>query len=377
MARLRYKSLYKYPHYLRKEMEMFKKQKKQVFVFGIVVILSISLATPISKAALDIDWIAITSSKNFLDGLPKGTEPWCFKIQVQVADTGNLHHINVTEPGSSTPFTLDPGPGGYWDLWPPPEYPSLSDLRGDYPEGIYTFEFLDIDDVLVKTVNLDYNGIPGPPESPVDFTYPSFNGQMGISTNPTFTWTVDSSAGDALMLGLRDVIIDDEIYWDDIASITTTSWTPGSLLAGRAYELDVYLINVKNLESGPAFPTMIVDGDQFEYALMIEYLNEITFTTAPTDTLSGLVWMVSGSDFGYSLEEGNFVYFLSLGPVWYYNFTTGLWDSEGPAGLVYVDWPFMYEIATGSLWFVLPPVSGLWVYHFSTSQWEFLPRIIP
>ena len=97
----------------------------------------------------------------------------------------------------------------------------------------------------------------------------------------------------------------------------------------------------------------------------------------PIDTLSGLVWMVSGTDFGYSLEEGNFVYFLSSGPVWYYNFTTGLWDSEGPADLVYVDWPFMYEIATGSFWFVLPPVSGLWVYHFSTGQWGFLPQIIP
>ncbi len=97
----------------------------------------------------------------------------------------------------------------------------------------------------------------------------------------------------------------------------------------------------------------------------------------PIDTLSGLVWMESGSDFGYSLEESNFVYFLSFGPVWYYNSTTGLWDLEGPAGLVYVGWPFMYEIATGSLWFVLPPVSGLWVYHFSTGEWGLLPRIIP
>ena len=87
--------------------------------------------------------------------------------------------------------------------------------------------------------------------------------------------------------------------------------------------------------------------------------------------------MESGGDFGYSLDENDLVYFVSFWPVWYYNFTTGLWDPYGPVGWVYVDWPFLYDFDSSSPWFALPPVDGLWVYHFSTGQWELLPRIIP
>jgi len=359
---------------------MYKEQKNLIFIFYIVAILCISLATPVAKAALDIDWIWITSSKSFSDGLPMGTEPWCFKIQVQVTDTGSVHSIDITKPGASTPFTLSSAPGGYWDLWPLPVYASLAELRLDYPEGIYTFEFRDIDGVLVRTVNLDYSDLPEKPSYPVDFIYPSENGQI-ISTNPTFTWDVDDGAGDALMMGLRDLIIGDEIYWNDLTSITTTSWTPGPLLAVRWYELDVYLVNVKHLQSGPALPTMTVDNDQFEYALMIEYLNKIDFLTHPEiGTLSGWVWMSGGSSVGYSLDEDNWLYFYSPEPgwiVWNYNFNTGQWVPGEPLGWFYIDWPFYYALDTGDLWFVLPPESGLWVYHFSTEQWELLPPIIP
>ena len=41
-----------------------KEQKKQVLVFGIVAILGISLATPVAKAALDIERISINSHKD-------------------------------------------------------------------------------------------------------------------------------------------------------------------------------------------------------------------------------------------------------------------------------------------------------------------------
>ena len=107
------------------------------------------------------------------------------------------------------------------------------------------------------------------------------------------------------------------------------------------------------------------------------HLLELQVITEPaTGTLSGWVWIDGSSDFGYSSDEGDLVYFLSFGPVWSYNSTTG-WGPDGPAGWVYVNWPFLYEFATTNLWFVLPPESGLWVFHFSTSQWELLPRIIP
>ena len=94
--------------------------------------------------------------------------------------------------------------------------------------------------------------------------------------------------------------------------------------------------------------------------------------------LSGWIFMPPDvPDFGYSLDEDSLLYFYSFVPVWNYNLTTGEWNTEGAKGLIYVDWPFIYEFDTGTLWFALPPESGLWVYHFSTGQWEVLPRIIP
>jgi len=105
------------------------------------------------------------------------------------------------------------------------------------------------------------------------------------------------------------------------------------------------------------------------------------FTITAPDTLSGWVWMADMPDeyaFGYSLDEGDWVYFYSFEQtVWNYNFTTGQWVEEGPVGWIYGDWPFYYMLDTSSLMYAIPPVSGLWVYHFCTGEWTVLPRIIP
>jgi hypothetical protein len=99
------------------------------------------------------------------------------------------------------------------------------------------------------------------------------------------------------------------------------------------------------------------------------------FTTEP---LSGLIYMPPAvSDIGYSLDEADLLYFYSSAPVWNYNFATGQWNTKGPKGLIYANWPFIYEFDTATLWFALPPVDGLWVYHFSTSQWLISPQIMP
>jgi len=59
LARLRYISLYKYHHYLRKEIEIFKEQKTNIFMMSLLSILIISLNTPVAQAALDIDGIYV------------------------------------------------------------------------------------------------------------------------------------------------------------------------------------------------------------------------------------------------------------------------------------------------------------------------------
>jgi len=107
-------------------------------------------------------------------------------------------------------------------------------------------------------------------------------------------------------------------------------------------------------------------------------VGDITITTTVPATLSGWIYMPPDvPDIGYSLNEDNLIYYYSSEPVWYYNFTTGLWDTDGPVSWIYVDWPFIYESDTDTYWFAYPPVDGLWVYHFSTDQWEQLPQIIP
>jgi len=94
--------------------------------------------------------------------------------------------------------------------------------------------------------------------------------------------------------------------------------------------------------------------------------------------LSGWVYMPPDApDFGYSLNEDDLVYFYSFDFVQSFNTATGGWSVHMPIGWIYIDWPFYYELDTDTLMFALPPESGIGVYHFSTGQWEVLPRIIP
>lgn len=225
---------------------------------------------------LDIDWISITSYKKHVDGTPI-SHPWRFETWVDLLDPGDLDHIDVT--GPSVSFTMTQNGPNSWGYNSPAGYLSLPDLRTDYPEETYTLEFCNSSDVVLKTIILDYSLLPPEPLNPVNFTYPATNGTTIIDTNPTYTWILDSNDEDALMLLLQDVAADAELYYEVPVSITTTSWSPGPLLPDREYELEVSVLNVKDWEGGPAFPTATADGDEFQYSLMIEYLNTIMFTT--------------------------------------------------------------------------------------------------
>ncbi len=354
---------------------MLKEQKKQVFVFGVMAVLSVSLATSVAKAALDIEKIDMCSQKDHLDGTPY-SNPWRFEVCIDLVDPGTLHHINVTSPAGLILFTIYEDNGRWVHKSWPILYPTLTALQTVYPTGLYTFDFRDSTDSLIKSVELDYSGI-SEPGSAVDFTYPSYDGQTGINyNNPIFTWTIDSGAGDALGILLKDD--DDNGIYDQIpAMMDVLSWQPGPLNPVQNYWLYVTVVNVKDWSGGPNWPVKSVGGDEFEYLLHIGYMNKIGFTTAPV-TLSGWIYMPPGvPDFGYSLDEANLLYFFSSEPVLNYNINTGQWNTVGPEGWIYVNWPFIYELFTGHLWFALPPVSGLWVFHFCTGQWEMLPRIIP
>ncbi len=255
---------------------MYQNQKANILVLSIVAVLAISLATPVAQADLDIDWIVITSIKEYVDGAAWDV-PWAFEMWVDVVSPGSLDHIDVT--GSAT-FTI-PKYEGSWD-WSSGYYGFLTDLRAAYPLGAYTLNFQNSSDVSLNTVTLDLTGLSEEPSlNPVNFIYPASDGATGIILNPTLTWTVNGGVdGNALMMFLEDVD-DEQFYRADPVAITETEWPVGPLIAGREYELEVSVCEVKDLGAGPSWPTDTQGGDTFSYTLMNEYLNEIEFTTVP------------------------------------------------------------------------------------------------
>lgn len=249
---------------------------------------------------IDIDLLGISATKQFRDGVPQGDLPWSLDITVRMADSDNLHHIDVTKPEASEPFVTlyeEAGSPSMWGCSLDDDYATLTDLRDVYKDGPYKFEFYTIDNTVIRSLDIDYTNLPGEPDEPVEFTYPTTNGQTGISINPTFTWSVSPDAGDALMT----VIDNDEIfYFDAPVPTSSTSWAPGDLVADHQYELDVFVINIKDWAGGPGFPTMTDStGDTFSYAHTIEYLNEIEFTTQllndPTEEIEEILDFIDES----------------------------------------------------------------------------------
>ncbi len=261
---------------------MFKKQKKGILVLSIVVFLAISLVASLAEMELDIEWIGITSYKEWGDGIPKDAEPCEFDIWAHVVYPGTLHRIDITKPGASSPFMMmyEATNPGWWDEWDPSfdiEYPSLSALRAVYPKGFYALDFRDIGSGLIESLSFDYSIPPNKPTGEVDFIHLSTIDQSGISINPTFTWSVNPGPGDALMMLLEDLT-----YRDVPVSMSSISRTPGSLLASWEYELDISVFNIKDL--GPKTASSTTTGyttDTSSRSLITERLKEINFSPIP------------------------------------------------------------------------------------------------
>jgi hypothetical protein len=260
--------------------------------FALFLTLLLTASAP--AGPLDIDEVLIMTEYEFVDGVPVGALPWDFELSVHVRDSGALHHIDVAKPGGGTYTVFETEPNG-WEH--NEEFATLADLRTAHPEGTYTLEFRDSANASLTTVSLDYT--ISAPTNPAEFTYPSFNGQAGISTNPTFTWTVPIDAGDFLYMGIDEAAEEgDEVYFAGPVAMATQAWSPGRLTPNHTYQLDVGVSRVKDWE-GPDLPTMTVDGDEFYYILTFDYHNEIDFTTAESLILPlevGQVWEYQTTD---------------------------------------------------------------------------------
>lgn len=236
---------------------------------------------PALAKPLDIDRIKIVTMHGNHAGVPVSL-PWDFDIGVHVFNAGKnarkLDHIHITKPGDSVPFyIMFEGKPGVWEFESSPsDFPSLEAVRALYPEGVYTFEFHSSKHKLLRTISLDYSGL-SLPTSPVDFTYPSVDGQTNVSTNPTFTWNA-GVGGNALLVSVEDELTEDTAYQGAPVPTDTLSVSPGPLLPNRTYGLSVAVLSLKDWTGG-GWPTTRVKGDKFAYDLRIDNRNRILFTT--------------------------------------------------------------------------------------------------
>jgi len=247
-----------------------------------IVLLAVSLCVPAFAGPLDIGGINIVTEYELVDGVEVDLHPWDFEIEVTFVDIGAVDHVDVFKPGEASSSATFAGSGLEWEF-DPDDRATLALLRDDWPEGIYRLEFCRNDNEVVRSVSLDYSGL-AEPTSAVDYTYPSVNNQTGISTNPTFTWTVAPGAGDVLAMGVDDLVADDTVYFLAPAPLTMDSWSPGPLLPSHPHDLNVDVSTIKDW-TGSGLPTMTVGSDTFAYGLIFTYFNEIAFVTGPSSAL--------------------------------------------------------------------------------------------
>jgi len=253
----------------------------------------VTFTTESPPSDLDIDWICMTSSKTHTAGAAV-TDPWKLEIWVYLVDAGSLDHIDIYKPGSSTPFVTlyEDGPVR-WGDYNSSSHPTLESLQIEFPPGNYIYVLCDSSNTILKTVVLDYSGIPDGPTGPANITYPSHEA-TDIPVNPTITWEAPPGDVGALIMTVQDDETDIDIYETVIPSDDTISWTPGPLLPERQYDLELSACAAKDW-SGGALPTTTVGDDTFAYLLMIEHLNETTFRTGEAPGISATLEIDDGT----------------------------------------------------------------------------------
>jgi len=263
-------------------------------------------------------------------------------------------------PAESYVITIDPG-----------AFPDFTDLTDAYTDVTLIAEVPDIPGSFVSNISDEFD--------PTEFilAHPDGGSSSTWTDHPTFVKIFRAE------FSIETAFVSVDMRDGNIVSLPHLVPSTGVL---EAYDAGGLLLETVSatLESKKEYQTLSITRATPDIAFIRAYgtgpdqenCANISLLTYDLTTVSGWVWMDGSSDFGYSLNEGNLVYFFAPWPVLYYNSTTGFWDTDGPVDWVYVDWPFLYDF-TDTLWFALPPVEGAWVYHYSTHHWEFLPRTLP
>lgn len=97
-------------------------------------------------------------------------------------------------------------------------------------------------------------------------------------------------------------------------------------------------------------------------------------TLSAFGVMSGWMYALPSQPYFYVQNEASWVYVHEV-PMQFYNTLTMTWSSVGPEEWMYVQWPYVFSINAGAWVYVLPPATGLWVFHFNSGTWENLPRL--
>ncbi|MHC4536161.1 MAG: hypothetical protein ACYS6K_19595 [Planctomycetota bacterium] len=275
---------------------------------------------------------------------------WGVHLLQNISSDGGIRYEFDAYASSSGTVTTPPG-----EILPLGEYeePSLAALLARFPDGIYTF-----DDGDGGIYEAELSG-PFPGEFP-NITFYAFNlaGDLVINWDP---WLLGKSNP------VICVMMDDSDYYVELDSGAT-----GHVISASEIPSSNPLSGTVQFKNRVIEP--IDHGDKIKGSSFIMF-------SGSGPPVSGLIWMpeVPGEGYaiGYSLDEMDWLYFFSYETTWSYNIATGEWVPYRPVGWIYIDWPFYYILDSGYLMLAIPPASGLWVYHFSTSEWTVLPRIIP
>ena len=272
-------------------------------------------------------------------------------------DSGSLEEWIANTTASNVAVVNSGGnPGGYLYSWGTGLVPGTLDIGAQTFKTVFTVDF---SAKGVKGVSVDLKFISGEFDGawvrfrymdssqggwlyPVTDTYQPNWQTFSFSLNPSWTDDEARAAG-----------------WLSDTDVFGTPAPPFQTTMSNVYSAEVRISGIGDVEVG---------------------IDNFSVITEPVP-LSGWVYMIPDvPDLGYSLNEDDLVYFYSFDFVQSFNTATGGWSIHMPTGLVYFDWPFYFEYVPGTpgiLWFALPPAGGIVVYHFSTGEWEVLPRIIP
>lgn len=232
-----------------------------------------------ARAQMDIESAELAASVDRVDGvlLPA---PYSFDVTV----TGvNIVGVTLQTPNGATHALILVD--GEWQ-YHKHNLASLVAMSNDSDVGFGTFVFTFFGPGgVTETASAVFDpGLSDPHSGYASISFPT-NGQTGVSSHPTFTWTCANPPCGSFAWYLEVFPVSGiGLGYDEGFLIPTSSeWTPGPLSGGTQYGLWISSGTIL----GPGIPQSLSTtpgGDAFDYVPGFETVNQLEFTTSEADS---------------------------------------------------------------------------------------------